>query len=61
MLDLENFPDVGINLDTMLFGKEKEPKIEDDITKTIQVKQTINKHEMRRIVSELRLEKELLR
>ena len=34
MLDLENFPDVGINLDTMLFGKEKEPKIEDDITKT---------------------------
>lgn len=54
MTDLEKLLDIG--LDKINFDEEEQEEIAD---KSVQVKQTINRHEMRRVVSELKLEKEL--
>ena len=54
----KDFFDIAMDFSEILPADEK-PKANESSDKSVQVKQTINKHVMRRVLSELALEKEL--
>ena len=59
---MEIFSEPNIDFDTFLFGEEKNQEqatTDSGATESVQVKQTLNNHKMRRVISELNLEKEL--
>lgn len=56
---MDDFIDSGIEFDNLFLDDEKESEPEETFDKSVQVKRTISRHEMRRVLSELALEKEL--
>ena len=53
------FLELGIDFDNLFLNDEKESEAEETFDKSVQVKKIINRHEIRRVLSELALEKEL--
>ena len=55
----KNLLDMAMDLSEILPTDEVKPDDKENADKSVQVKQTINKHVMRRVLSEIKLEKEL--